>query len=82
MFSPGRKKPKNKGGPITLTAAAATAATATAATATAATAKAATATPKTAPAYKYTNLWRKLEKYCQGRGAKTNKWTSRRVKAS
>jgi len=77
MFSPGRKKPKNKGGPITLTAAAATAATATAAAA-----KAATATPKTAPAYKYTNLWRKLEKYCQGRGAKTNKWTSRRVKAS
>jgi len=72
MFSPGRKKPKNKGGPITLTAAAATAATATAAG----------ATPKTAPAYKYTNLWRKLEKYCQGRGAKTNKWTSRRVKAS
>jgi len=72
MFSPGRKKPKNKGGPITLTAAAATAATATAAA----------ATPKTAPAYKYTNLWRKLEKYCQGRGAKTNKWTSRRVKAS
>jgi len=79
MFSPGRKKPKNKGGPITLTAAAATAATATAA---AATATAAGATPKTAPAYKYTNLWRKLEKYCQGRGAKTNKWTSRRVKAS
>jgi len=77
MFSPGRKKPKNKGGPITLTAAAAATATAAAATA-----KAATATPKTAPAYKYTNLWRKLEKYCQGRGAKTNKWTSRRVKAS
>jgi len=77
MFSPGRKKPKNKGGPITLTAAAA--ATATAATAAAA---ATAATPKTAPAYKYTNLWRKLEKYCQGRGAKTNKWTSRRVKAS
>jgi len=74
MFSPGRKKPKNKGGPITLTAAAATA--------TAAAATAAAATPKTAPAYKYTNLWRKLEKYCQGRGAKTNKWTSRRVKAS
>lgn len=59
MFSPGRKKKKskNKGRPITVTTAAAGAA-------------ARAATPKAAPAYKYTNLWRKLEKYCQGRGAK------------
>lgn len=52
-----RKNPKNKGRPITVTTAAAGAA-------------ARAATPKAAPAYKYTNLWRKLEKYCQGRGAK------------